>query len=411
MTSPDSLNHSPTWGNNIKLIVGLTLVAIAAAFLIRFRSILPPLVLTFILVYLLRPVVNWLSQHTRLSWRWSVNILFILLVILLLGSFTMTGVVVVQQFQSLIYIVQGFVADLPGMVQEFSTQVYVFGPFQLDMSQYLSTSNLEALVQQLLGVVQPVLGRAGGLLGTVATGTASTLGWSFFILMVSYFILADTGNLADKMVKIDLPGYDSDFHRIGSELSRIWDSFLRGQIIMFTLSWVVYMIVFSILGLRFLFALALLAGLARFVPYIGQWVTWIALVLVTLFQKSNYFGLSIFQYMLLVVACVFVIDSIFDNVVSPRILGRSMGVHPGAVLVAAILAFQMLGIVGVIVAGPGLASLTMLGRYVVRKMLDLDPWPEGEAEEKKLIAYPWIKWGERLWAWFKRIRARNKNNS
>jgi predicted PurR-regulated permease PerM len=148
MTSPDSLNHSPTWGNNIKLIVGLTLVAIAAAFLIRFRSILPPLVLTFILVYLLRPVVNWLSQHTRLSWRWSVNILFILLVILLLGSFTMTGVVVVQQFQSLIYIVQGFVADLPGMVQEFSTQVYVFGPFQLDMSQYLSTSNLEALVQQ-----------------------------------------------------------------------------------------------------------------------------------------------------------------------------------------------------------------------------------------------------------------------
>jgi len=411
MTSPDSLNRSPTWGNNIKLIVGLSLVAIAAAFLIRFRSILPPLLLTFILVYLLRPLVAWLSQHTRLSWRWSVNFLFILLVILLVASFTVTGVAVVQQFQSLINIVQRFVTDLPDLVQEFSTQVYVLGPFKLDMSQYLSTSNLESRAQQLLSVVQPVLGRAGSLLGTVASGTASTLGWTFFILMVSYFILADTGNLTDKLVQIELPGYDSDLRRIGLELNRIWNSFLRGQIIMFTLSWAVYMIVFSILGVRYLFALALLAGLARFVPYIGQWATWIALVLVTLFQKSNYFGLSTFQYMLLVVACVFVIDSIFDNVVSPRILGHSMGVHPAAVLVAAILAFQMLGIVGVILAGPGLATLTMLGQYVTRKMLDLDPWPEGEEKENKLIAYPWIRWGERLWGWLKGMWVRVKKRS
>jgi predicted PurR-regulated permease PerM len=229
--------------------------------------------------------------------------------------------------------------------------------------------------------------------------------------MVTYFILADTGNLTDKLVHIELPGYDSDLHRIGLELKHIWNSFLRGQIIMFTLSWVVYMIVFSILGVRYLFALALLAGLARFVPYIGQWVTWIVLILVTVFQKSNYFDLSTFQYMLLVVVCVFVIDSVFDNVVSPRILGQSMGVHPAAVLVAAILGFQMLGIVGVILAGPGLASLTMLGQYVARKMLDLDPWPEGDVEDETLIAYPWAKWGERIWGWLKRLWTRLRTRS
>ncbi len=411
MTSPNAVNRSPTWGNNVKLIVGLTLVAIAAAFLVRFRNILPPLLLTFILVYLLRPAVNWLSQHTRLSWRWSVNILFILLVILLVTSFTVAGVALVQQFQSLINILQGFISDLPDLVQEFSTQVYEFGPFKLDMSQYLATSNLESLAQQLLSIVQPLLGQAGSLLGTVASGTASTLGWSFFILMVSYFILSDTRNLAAELVQIELPGYDSDFRRIGSELERIWNSFLRGQIIMFTLSWVVYMIVFSILGVRYVFALALLAGLARFVPYVGQWLTWIVLILVTVFQKSNYFGLSTFQYMLLVVICVFVIDSIFDNVISPRIMGQSMGVHPAAVLVAAILAFQMLGIVGVILAGPGLASLTMLGRYIARKMLDLDTWPEGEEQGVTLIAYPWSRWGKRLWSWLKRLWARVKKQT
>ena len=408
MTTPESWNRSPTWGGNIKLIVGLTAVGIVAALLIRFRTILPPLLLTFILTYLLRPFVVWLSKRTPLSWRWSVNIIFILLVIVLIGTFTMTGVAVVGQFQSLINMIQRFVNDLPELVLDFSTQVYVFGPFQLDMSQYLVSSNLESLVQELLGVVQPLLGRAGSLLGTVATGTVTTVGWSFFILMVSYFVLADMGHVPEKLVQIELSGYDSDLRRIGLELNRIWNAFLRGQMIMFSLALVVYIISFAVMGVRYALALALLAGLARFVPYIGQWVTWAVLILVTVFQKSNYLGLNTFQYMLLVVVFVFVVDSVLDNVVSPRVLGRSMGVHPAAVLIAAILGFSLLGIVGVILAGPGLASISMLGRYVTRKMLDLDPWPEAE-EEDELPEFSWSIWRERFQALLSKLWERWKS--
>jgi predicted PurR-regulated permease PerM len=124
-------------------------------------------------------------------------------------------------------------------------------------------------------------------------------------------------------------------------------------------------------------------------------VNWAVLILVTAFQKDNYFGLETWQYVILVAVLVFIIDSIFDNVVSPRILGRSMGVHPAAVLIAAIIGFSLLGIVGVILATPGLASLTMLGQYVVRKMLDLDPWPD-TVEAQAVIEYPWVKWFRRI---------------
>jgi len=407
MTSPESLNKSPTWGRNIKLIVGLTIVAVAAAFLVRFQLILPPLLLTLILVYLLRPVIVWLSDVTHLSWRWAVNITFVLLVAVVLAAFTLTGVAVVQQLQSLINIIDGFVINLPDMIAEFSTKVYMVGPFQIDMSQYLSTSNIESLVQQLLSAVQPMLGQAGSLLGTVATGTASFLGWAFFILLVSYFVLADMGQVPDKLVDLQLPGYGDDIRRIGRELSRIWNAFLRGQIIMFSLSVVVYTILFAILGVRYFYALALVSGLARFVPYLGQWVNWAVLILVTVFQKSNYFGLDTWQYVILVAAFVFVIDQIFDNVISPRILGRSMGVHPAAVLVAAIIGFSLLGIVGVILAAPGLATATMLGQYIARKMLDLDPWPELD-ESEVVIEYPWKKLWQQLHAWVTAIWERIK---
>jgi len=402
VTSPKPVDKSPTWGRNIKLIVGFTLVAIAAGFLFRFNSILPPLLLTFILTYLLRPLVNRLSKGTRLSWRWSVNIIFISLVISMLTAFTLTGVAVVQQFQSVINVVQRFISDLPELVLEITSKVYVIGPFQIDLSHYLSTSNLESFAQEILGIIQPMLGQAGNLLGTLASGTMSIFGWGFFILLVSYFILADMGQVTDRVVHFELPGYDSDIRRIAQELSRIWNAFLRGQIIMFTLSVVVYTFVFTVLGVRFVLALALVSGLARFVPYIGQFVNWMVLILVVIFQNDNYFGLSTFQYVILVVAFVFVIDQIFDNIISPRILGQSIGVHPAAVLIAAIIGFSLLGIVGVILAAPGLASLTMLGGYISRKMLDLDPWPEKEEIEEE-FKYPWEKWIDRIRSFVKII--------
>jgi len=402
VTSPKPVDKSPIWGRNIKLIVGFTLVAIAAGFLFRFNSILPPLLLTFILTYLFRPLVNRLSKGTRLSWRWSVNIIFISLVISMLTAFTLTGVAVVQQFQSVINVVQRFISDLPELVLEITSKVYVIGPFQIDLSHYLSTSNLESFAQEILGIIQPMLGQAGNLLGTLASGTMSIFGWGFFILLVSYFILADMGQVTDRVVHFELPGYDSDIRRIAQELSRIWNAFLRGQIIMFTLSVVVYTFVFTVLGVRFVLALALVSGLARFVPYIGQFVNWMVLILVVIFQNDNYFGLSTFQFVILVVAFVFVIDQIFDNIISPRILGQSIGVHPAAVLIAAIIGFSLLGIVGVILAAPGLASLTMLGGYISRKMLDLDPWPEKEEIEEE-FKYPWEKWIDRIRSFVKII--------
>jgi predicted PurR-regulated permease PerM len=407
MISPEPIKPSPAWGGNIKLIVGFTTVAIAAAFLVRFRSILSPLLLTFILTYLLHPLAARLSKATRLSWRWTVNIIFILLVILMFAAFTLTGVAVVQQLQSLINIIQRFVNDLPNMILEWSTRVYVIGPFKLEMSRYLSTSSLESLAQELLAIVQPFLGQAGSLLGTVASGTASFLGWAFFIVLISYFILVDIGQVTDKLVHIEMPGYTADIRRIGQESSRIWNAFLRGQIIMFTLAVLVYTILFTILGVRYVLALALVSGLARFVPYVGQWVNWTVLILVTVFQKSNYYGLDTLEYVILVVAFVFVVDQIFDNVVSPRIMGHSMGVHPAAVLIAAIIGFNLLGIVGVILAAPGLASLTMLGRYVARKMFDLEPWPESDGSDK-VTEYPWANLGARLGLLVEKVRTRIK---
>lgn len=359
------------------------------------------------LTYLLHPLVSSLSKSTRLSWRMAVNLVYIILVVILVSLFTVTGFAVVQQFQSLVRVIERFVTGLPDMITNLSTQTFMIGPYVVDMSQYLSAENLTVIAEQLLSAVQPLLGQAGSLLATLATQTASTVGWGFFVVLVSYFLLSEMRRIPNPLRSIEIPGYDADLRRLTRELGLIWNAFLRGQVILFTLTLLVFSMVLSALGTRYFLALALLAGLARFVPYIGPVVTWTVTALVVYFQAGNYLGLVPWQYALVVIAFVIVVDNIFDNLVSPRILGDTLGLHPAAVLVAAIIAANLLGLVGVVLAAPVLASLMLVGRYTIRKMFDVDPWPEPELEMAS-VDYPWVKWGKYIESWLARLKQRRK---
>jgi predicted PurR-regulated permease PerM len=195
-----------------------------------------------------------------------------------------------------------------------------------------------------------------------------------FVMLISYFILSESGGLRAGILPLDIPGYSSDIKRMGKELGRIWNAFLRGQIIVIGIATVIYSIVLSIFGIRYALGLAVLAGAARFLPYVGPAINWTILALVAFFQVDKPLGLSPLAYTLIVLGIAWTIDGILDNLVSPRIMADSLEVHPAAVLVAAIVALDLLGILGVIIAAPILATLQLVAGYMLRKMFDLDPW-------------------------------------
>jgi predicted PurR-regulated permease PerM len=387
-------SESPKWGSTTKTVIGITILALIAGLLVSFRQIIGPLLLAFILAYLLHPIAGRLSAVTKISWRASVNLIYLLYVVILVGILTVAGLAIVQQTQSLVNFVDRFLNDLPSLVSDLQSRVYSIGPFQFDLSSF----DLTALARQLLGIVQPLLGQAGNLVSRLASGAASTLGWGVFLLLISYFLLAESGQVSKSMVTIEIPGYNSDTRRLGHELGHIWGAFLRGQLVISLLVILSYTILLTILGVRFTFAIAMMAGLARFLPWIGPFITWTVTILVTFFQGSNYFGLGAVQYTVLVFICCILTDQIFDNLVVPRLLGQTLGVHPAAVLIAAVVVANLIGIIGLVIAAPTLATLKLLGRYAIAKMFDLDPWPE-PIHEPVPIELPWTRLVHRLRAW------------
>jgi len=365
---------SPRWSATTKLLIGLVILGIFTFLIYRFSNLVGPLLMIFIITYLLHPLSAWISHYLRIPWKVSVTILFILLAAILIGLLTWGGVGLVGQIQNLIASIQGIVRDLPRYITQISTQTFIIGPYELDMR----TFDLTAISQQLLSYIEPLLGQTGNLLGTIAGGAAGFIGWTLFVLTVSYFVMAESSGLREDMLKVDIPGYTEDLRKLGSELSRIWNAFLRGQIIIFLIALVIYSILLPALSVRYALGIAFMAGLAKFLPYVGPAITWVVMALVTYFQPSTPFGLEPLPYMLIVVITTSIIDWFMDSFIVPRIMARTLKVHPAAVLVAAIIAANLLGLLGVIIAAPFLATALLLGRYIMRKMLDLDPWPKTE---------------------------------
>ena len=169
---------------------------------------------------------------------------------------------------------------------------------------------------------------------------------------------------------------------MGRELGRVWNSFVRGQILISSIIVSIYFVGLTALGVRNALGLAFLFGLAKFIPYIGPLVSEVTTGLVAFFQASNYLGMEQVTFLIVVIVFTIVVDLIIDNIIAPRIYGETLGVHPAAVLISALIMASLLGFIGIIFAAPVLASVQLFGRYGLRKMVDLDPWPEPEPEPK-----------------------------
>jgi predicted PurR-regulated permease PerM len=389
--------ESPRWGSTAKLVVSLTIVVILGALVARFQSIIPPILMAFVLAYLLHPLVSFLERKIHFSWGLGVSLVYVFIILILLSLLTWGGVGLVGQVQNLIVAVQNYITGLPDFIASLSHRVVMLGPFKFDFS----TFDWSVVGQQILSYVEPALGKVGGLVGTLAGGAATTLGWTAFVVVVSYFFLLESGGMRKGILHFDIPGYSEDIKKFSRRLGRIWNAFLRGQIIIFLSKVISYTILLSILGVHYAFPLALIGGFAGFLPYVGAAINYIVIGLVTYFQGGNMYGLAPFTYTIVAIVVAILIDQVHDSLVSPRLMGQTLKVHPAFVLIAAFIAANLFGILGIVIAAPLLATLQLFGRYTMRKILDEEPWP---ASEESLPPLPMARPLRRLRNWLAKLR-------
>ena len=349
----------------------------------------------------------------------------IVVVLVLLGLLTWGGFSLVDQSKALLNFLQNTLNDLPAMLDDFSKQVIVIGPFEYPLSNL--NLNLDSAGQQIVSSIEPLFSRVGSIVTSIASGAASLVTALFLVIMLAYFILLENRGRSYQLFSLDLPGYEYDIAQMGLELQRIWNGFLRGQLTMVSITFVIYLILLNILGVRFALGLAVMAGLARFIPWVGTATTWFVYFLVALLQGSTLFDLQPFPYALLVIGIGMLMDPVIDSMITPRVMGNALRVHPAMLLVGIIIGTTWLGFIGLILAGPVLATIKLLATYALHKSFDMNPWEslEGDRRPKQpavfqVVGKLWYRikdGGIKLWKlvrnWFasrKDLKKKDDNN-
>jgi predicted PurR-regulated permease PerM len=392
----DQNQGSPQWGWTTKLVVGLVLVTISLWLLYQFQSFVGPLITAFILAYFIRPVAKFLQEKIKLPWRLSVTLIYLILVLSMLGLLTWGGVTLVEQIQTLIRFIQKNIDQLPDLVSEITTQTYEIGPFTISPIGF----NWDDITNEIVRAIQPVLGRLGNFAGSMAAGAASIVSWLILIIFVSYFLLAESEGIPSRILNINIPGYAEDMRRISAEVKRIWNGFIRGEILVVFFSFVIYTVMLGAMQIQFFIGLAAIAAIGQLIPYLGAWVTWISFGLVALFQTNIPFNLPPGIYMVIVLGISMIANSLIDNVIRTKVMADNLKVHPALVLIGALVGVQLIGFIGIVIAAPIVASLKLMLNYIIAKLSDRNPW--GNIDLREPIEKPrWLQIVEIKWSQFR----------
>ncbi len=395
--TPKRSPESPRWGWATKLVVGLLLIAGLLALIIRFNDYFKLVITAFIISFLLHPLCRLITKRLKISWRIATAIVYFLIAGLVVWLLTSAGSTIITQVQNLFDNLTKNVGGFTTFLETWSNRIIVVGPFQFTLP-YLDT---DVIAQTITEYLQPAASQAGKLVGLVG-------GFLFNLVityMVSFFITSETNGVQKRMININIKGFEKDFRRIGMEISKIFNAFIRGEFTVVAIAIIVYTITLGILGLPYFLVLAIIAGLGRFIPYLGAWIGWIGFIIGAIMQDPTPFGLTKLIYVILVMAIAMVIDMVLDHVLTPKLMGDTLEVHPAAIMISALIGGQIFGLLGIILAAPTFATLKLLMGYATKKLFDQDPW-EGMSYYRKpkepalLVALR--KLGKKIRTWLKK---------
>ncbi len=391
----DVPHESPPWSLAIKVIVAVVVLLLSALVIWRFQSLIAPLVLASILAYLLNPLITLAVQRLKVGRGVAALLVYALLLLIAIGGGVALGYVAFDQASRLFELLPNNFEDAARIFQqEFSDlaqRTIAFGPYTIGLTQLPEGMSLQNIVQQIVDLLRPIFSGGGTLAATVAQATISGISIGFLVFVLSIYIAKDSPKIWSTISDLATqPGYRQDADRLLAEFSRIWDAYLRGQVILALVIGIVVSLVLSLLGVSNALGLGALSGILEFLPIVGPFVGTSAAVLVAFFQSDTIWGLQSWQYALLIAALMGLIQALENNILVPRIVGDALDLHPLLVMISVLMGASLAGILGAILAAPVVATIKLLGGYAWRKMLDLPPFPEPMYAQAR--AAPASKW-------------------
>lgn len=263
-------------------------------------------------------------------------------------------------------------------VDNFLVEHRKIGPFSLPPS-------IEALLSQYSAQISQALQQSATRFAAIVTESASKLLNVLLIPILTLYILVDMARLRARFLFLLPDNTRTHFLRVANDVGGAFSNYLRGMFILSTLYGIVATIIYFLSGLNaYALLLGFVAGLFYSIPFIGPLITLTLLGIISLAA-----GLPIVKVGILLVIA-FLQNMFFDNVMTPRVVGKSVGLHPITTMFSLFLGGQLFGLLGMLFAVPLAASVQITLGRLFPKISDPVPLsvllqgPEAEEEKREL---------------------------
>lgn len=358
------------------------------------RGILPMVLIAAILSYLLSPIVG-LAERIKIPRTVSTLAIYLLVVVALVLLPIIFVPALVDQLRALgnfnaSTTARAVLIWMNETVQSLPAEITVLG-FSVPLSEYINLIQTNSQQIQFIPSVNDILNYIQNFLSTTTTVVGSTfnIGVSvvggifsvFLTVLVTFFVslymTIDAPRIQAYVHSLFPPSYRSELADLLRRIGRVWQAFLRGQLILSIVVGAATYLALILVGMPGALIFGILAGLLEVVPNLGPVLAMIPAVIVALIQGSDVMrelGINNLGFAAITVGIYFLIQQLENNILVPRIIGDSVNLHPIIVICAVAVGLTTAGILGALLAPPVAASFRVVGSYVHAKLLDYPPF-------------------------------------
>lgn len=327
-------------------ILVILAVILTVSFIYWIRSILIPFLLALVLAYLLNPIVEY-WQKKGLSRTEAIVLTY-----LLLGAVVLIGGVYFfpllwRQLEVLMISIPVYTGQVQEILQSFYTDYQrIEIPFTIRQELDLALKRVETVLTETTGQV------INGILGIFS--------YFFSILMapvLAYFILRDEGRTSLRLLRLLPQPWGSKVLDLWEEIDGQLIRLIKGHLMIAFTVGLLTSTGFFIIGLEFPFLLGIIVGIADIIPYFGPVIGAVpAFAVGILHSKSQAIAALV---------VIFIVQQLESNILSPKIIGSSVGLHPVWVIFVLLLGNKIYGIIGMLLAVPVTVTLRVLWKHLV----------------------------------------------
>lgn len=362
----------------VRLIIGVVIIIGLYLLISKLSGAVLPFLIAWLVAYLMYPLVRFFERKCKIKSRVLAITLSVLSVLIALGIVAAIIVPpIISELERASSLVSAFVFKIQQstLIPEATRQTIIQWVYSLDLHQLMTGKDLSGIVEKVAPQLWKLMSGSLDFLLSFAI--------VFLVFLYTVFILADYEQISTGFIHLVPEKYREMVRNIFDDLEDGMNRYFRGQLLIAAIVAVILSVGFIIIDLPLGLLLGLLMGLLTLIPYV-KLVMLPVLCFFALLEATET-GMPFWIVCLEVVAVVGTSQLIEDLVLTPKIMGKAMGMNPAIILLSLSCWGALLGVVGMIIALPVTAILlSYYRRFVIgnESPLTADTIEEIKAKEE-----------------------------